>query len=319
MSQLTDYIKVHKFLTNQMPSDQLEEYDVWLKQAHSAKLSQDIQNIWAETAQVEYPEFDYQEALNKHKLSFEPEIETIGPKAIISLFYKKWYVATAAVIVFVLSALFLFKDLKTEIFSVDNTRIVLDDGTSVWLDKNSNIEVSYSNKNRKVKLTGKAYFNVAKDKNRPFNILFEDVNVTVLGTSFIVDASRNIVSVKTGSIKIETEASKVEVIANQEAIVINQDKVLVKNIIFSEETLWFNDELKFKNTPLDKVISDVSAYYGVKILLTQQKDWSKCPFSSGSLRNNNLNQVLEILRASYSMEYERLPDNFINIKKVSCN
>ncbi len=318
MSHVDEYIYVHKFLNGQMSSDQIKEYNNWLKQEENAQLAEDIQKIWINAQEVDYPEFDYNQALEKHKSYLKSENEKIQKNTKIISLNKKWYLAIAASLLFIISSIFLFKNSTNEIYEFNNTRIVLADNTNVWLDKDSKIEVKYSDNSRNIILSGKAYFNVYHDKQRPFKITCEDVDVTVLGTSFIIDGLRKIISVKSGQVKLANKDYETILKENQKVSYEGKEEFFVENFSFDEESLWFNDELKFNNTPLDKVISDISAFYGVKINLNLQKDWLKCPFSSGSLIKNNFQEVLEILKASYDMEYEYLQDNSVIVKKVNC-
>ena len=68
--------------------------------------------------------------------------------------------------------------------------LTLPDGSSIWLNAQTTIQypVSFNKHERKIKLDGEAYFEVAKDKKRPFIVNTKDCSVEVLGTKFNVDA-----------------------------------------------------------------------------------------------------------------------------------
>ena len=69
-------------------------------------------------------------------------------------------------------------------------KLILPDGSKVWLNSESSIRypVSFSNKERKVFVTGETFFEVAKDKTKPFRVVAGDVTVEALGTQFNVNA-----------------------------------------------------------------------------------------------------------------------------------
>src|SRR5690606_35190763 len=87
-------------------------------------------------------------------------------------------------------------------------QLILADGTKVWLNATSSIKfpTSFTGKDRVVEVTGEAYFEVAKDINRPFKVFSERQVVEVLGTAFNINTYKDEVSDKTtlleGSIKI---------------------------------------------------------------------------------------------------------------------
>ena len=68
--------------------------------------------------------------------------------------------------------------------------ITLADGTNVWLNARTTIQypITFNEKERLVKLDGEAYFDVTKDKNKPFIVQTNNYNVEVLGTKFDVDS-----------------------------------------------------------------------------------------------------------------------------------
>ena len=102
-------------------------------------------------------------------------------------------------------------------------RITLPDNTVVWLNSESRLTYSkeFSRKGqRHVRLDGEAFFNVRKDSLRPFRVHMNDLQIEVLGTSFLVDATKaesSSVYVKTGIVSVESENSKVIIKANQKA------------------------------------------------------------------------------------------------------
>ena len=68
--------------------------------------------------------------------------------------------------------------------------ITLADGTNVWLNARTTIQypITFNEKERLVKLDGEAYFDVTKDKSKPFIVQTNNYNVEVLGTKFDVDS-----------------------------------------------------------------------------------------------------------------------------------
>src|SRR5690606_26820039 len=78
-------------------------------------------------------------------------------------------------------------------------QVTLPDGTKVWLNAASSLKypVAFNDTERKVELTGDAYFEVANDKNKPFKVLADEQEIKVLGTHFNVNAYADEASIKT--------------------------------------------------------------------------------------------------------------------------
>ena len=99
----------------------------------------------------------------------------------------------------------------------------LSDGTKVWLNASSSITfpTSFAANERKVILTGEVYFEVAKDKTRPFRVSVNDMQVNVLGTHFNVNAYDDEDAVNTtlleGSVLLTEKDKKVLLKPGQQA------------------------------------------------------------------------------------------------------
>lgn len=91
--------------------------------------------------------------------------------------------------------------------------VVLPDGSKVWLNAASSLKypVSFNNRQRTVELTGEAYFDITPDKNKPFTVQVNNMEVQVLGTSFNVTAYPEEKSIKTtlitGAVNVNADNS----------------------------------------------------------------------------------------------------------------
>ena len=92
-------------------------------------------------------------------------------------------------------------------------QLVLPDGSKVWLNASSSLHfpTAFTGKNREVELTGEAYFEVAKNKEKPFHVKVNDMQVEVLGTHFNINAYEDENAIRTslleGSVKITKGAT----------------------------------------------------------------------------------------------------------------
>ncbi len=240
---------------------------------------------------------------------------------VFNLFSIRNMARIAAVFVFGLVSFITYDSIKYDILTAGDqtTYAMLDDGSSVWLAPGSSIKynASFAN-NRSLELTGKAFFDVARDEEHPFEIVADGIDVMVLGTSFTVDEKASLVSVKSGKVSVSKEDDSVLLSKGQKASLQN-DKLEVKESN-EKEFSWINPILSFDNTPLDQVIKELSVHFNVDISYKGRTDLSKCPFTATNLSGTSLDDVISILKATYSMEVEISKENSKKIifSRVRC-
>lgn len=210
----------------------------------------------------------------------------------------------------------------------------LSDGSVVQLQPNSVIEFppAFDLFKREVKLTGEAFFDVSKDKNRPFVITTGGVTIKVLGTSFNVKAYNGAdqitVAVKTGRVLVtkseksnhENEGSKEEIILtpNQQVVynTVNEnfEKKLVDEpaIILAKPTLF---EMTYDGTPVDKIFEVLEENYGIDIVFDEEV-MSNCTLTT-SMAEEGLYERIEIICKAIGAEYQ-ITDSTILITSKGC-
>jgi transmembrane sensor len=176
----------------------------------------------------------------------------------------------------------------------------LADGTKVWLNAFSSITFPtvFSSNTRDVRLTGEAYFEVAKDKNKPFRVFVNDIKINVLGTHFNVNAYGDEDNIKTslleGSIVINQKDKNVLLKPGQQAQSEKTGKIIVKNDVNLDEVMgWKNGVFYFENASLKVVLDQLSRWYDVDVVF--EKGVYNRKFEGEIERSLNLSQVLKIL------------------------
>ncbi len=167
----------------------------------------------------------------------------------------------------------IYKSSYSQVQEID-----LVDGSQISLGAASKISVSknFNKQNRDLSLEGMAFFNVAKDKQHPFTIKTEQMNITVVGTSFTIRSfnheKTDIVTVNTGKVKVNTSG-----ISNNNEFYLTHDKQLVfnketgliniKQVDSEKHKQWTNKSFYFNKTPLYQVITDLQNMYHVQIII----------------------------------------------------
>lgn len=181
--------------------------------------------------------------------------------------------------------------------------IVLADGTKVYLNAVSSIKypTQFNGNQRIVELEGEAYFEVAKDKSKPFIVKSDKQSIEVLGTHFNVHAYDNESIVKTtlleGSVAVSSKNQKAILKPGQQSNVSdNTTKITVKDVDTEAAIAWKNGRFKFDDADLKSVMKQLERWYGIKV--EYRGDVSDVRFNGGTFRNKNLSEVLKVLELS---------------------
>ena len=189
------------------------------------------------------------------------------------------------------------------------SEITLPDGTKVQLNGATTITYDIDNsRQRLVRLSGEAFFDVAKNPDCPFRVMANDLQIEVLGTSFNVNTYKKDIietSLLTGRIKISGGLLPQEYILTpgEKATYSSTDKVLkITKADVHVDTGWCDDYLIFDSEPLTDVIEKIERWYGVEIEL-------RCPQIgqdrlSGSFRHESIQNVIRSLSLQYGFKYE---------------
>ncbi len=181
--------------------------------------------------------------------------------------------------------------------------IVLADGTKVFLNAVSSIKypTQFNGDERTVELEGEAYFEVAKDKSKPFIVKSDNQKIQVLGTHFNVHAYNNEAAIKTtlleGSVAVAFRNQTAILKPGQQSnITENSTKITVKEVDTEAAIAWTNGRFKFDNADLKSVMKQLERWYGIKV--EYRGDVSDVRFNGGTFRNKNLSEVLKVLELS---------------------
>lgn len=176
----------------------------------------------------------------------------------------------------------------------------LPDGTKVWLNAASSIHypLSFKGKERLVKITGEAYFEVVHNSAQPFKVQVGNVQIEDIGTTFNVNAYSDEPLTKTtlvdGSVKVSTGNNTKLLTPGQQAITQENNSIQIKKNVNVEEVIsWKNGQIKFENEDLQTIMRQISRWYDVDI--TYQNNIPNKIFNGGISRKSNLSELLKIL------------------------
>jgi transmembrane sensor len=183
-------------------------------------------------------------------------------------------------------------------------QLVLSDGTKVWLNAASSIRypTTFSKTERKVAITGEAYFEVARNASAPFRVTInEQTEVEVLGTHFNINSYENEESINTtlleGSVKVKNSEGTIVLKPGQQARVNGEEKIKVLSDVDVEKVMaWKNGVFNFTDATLQEVMRQLERWYDIEVVY--EKEVPKFEFYGKMGKDLSLQTVLRGLEKS---------------------
>nr|WP_162988785.1 FecR family protein [Pedobacter schmidteae] len=184
--------------------------------------------------------------------------------------------------------------------------ITLSDGTKVWLNSASSLKypVTFSKRDRKVELSGEAYFEVAHNKTKPFKVVTNnnslDQEIKVLGTHFNVNSYTDESTTKTtlleGSIKISNGNHFLAdvLLAPGQQSVLQSNGLNVYAADIEEAVAWKNGYFQFNESDLSTIMRQLSRWYNIDVVFEGNKHPAEV-FHFKASKNISLTKMLEML------------------------
>jgi ferric-dicitrate binding protein FerR (iron transport regulator) len=184
-------------------------------------------------------------------------------------------------------------------------QLILPDGSGVWLNAASSITypVAFTGSSREVSITGEVYFEVAKDKSRPFRVTANEVQVEVLGTHFNINGytneSNTSITLLEGSVKVSGNKAKYQPLIlapGQQARIGGQGLELVPKANIDEVMAWKNGTFSYQDADIQTVMRQMERWYDIEVKFEGRIPADR--FTGKVPRSANLSQVLRILKLS---------------------
>lgn len=189
-------------------------------------------------------------------------------------------------------------------------RVILPDGTKVWLNAASSLKypASFASlKERKVELAGEAYFEVHKDKTRPFIVDNGHQQVEVLGTHFNVNSYTDEPYTKTtlleGTVRVSANTTQATLKPGQQSRLNKEQHTLsVAQADLEEAMAWKNGYFMFTNENIGSVMKKLARWYDVEVVY--ERDVSTKAVWGTISRFRNVSQVLKMLEMTGVVKFK---------------
>lgn len=198
--------------------------------------------------------------------------------------------------------------------------VMLEDSTKVWLNAESQLiyPESFDEKERRVKIKGEAYFQVAKDSTRPFYVESSGITIRVYGTEFNINAYSEEKEVYTtlvsGSISLQQaneNHSELILTPGHQAIYNKDNKITsVKSVNTEAITSWHNGRFVFEEQTLEQIMKTLARWYNFEYEFDNENIRNTI-FKGSAPRYANLSEVLSILEKSGGLKFRAKNDKII--------
>lgn len=363
MSQEHFWILLSKKIAGEANEQELAELEQLMQQHPEWQYAaQNLSDIWTSpkdtiTANEEDAYLLHVQRMKEQGVGFDdkvlyayPAVAEITPSHFAA--YKKYYIVLAVAAsliaaVFVLPS--LFQQSKTSIATISEpnevstnngsrTKVKLPDGSVVWLNAGSKIKYdeSFGNSTRTVTLSGEAFFDVVKNKEKPFIIHTPNIDIKVLGTAFNVKAYPKDHTTEASLIRGLIEVT-IKNRSNDKIILTPNEKLIVENNPADNrensstgkpepvvsinpikpnridstinEIQWVQNRLVFDDEPLQEIARKMERWYNVTIEIKEEELLNKR--ISGSFINENIDQAIEALSITGKFRYKRINNTIL--------
>ncbi|MFN0257296.1 FecR family protein [Pedobacter ureilyticus] len=189
-------------------------------------------------------------------------------------------------------------------------QVKLPDGSMVWLNAASSLTYHPQlllGENRKVKLSGEAYFEVAKDKKHPFIVETQGQRITVLGTRFNVnsyhDEHATTTTLLEGSVKIGTSSGQALKLRVGQQAQLKNNALITSEVNAEDAIAWKDGVFLLAGQDLETVMRQAARWYNVEVAFEDES--IKRQVLRGSVsRFENISQLLEVLESTGSVHFK---------------
>lgn len=315
---------LNRYLHGQLPEPERIKFEAWLDVMKTEK-----------NTELDISKEDEEKLFQKITSNLDniDEVIAFRPQRgkLRKLFTNNW-LRVAASLLIVLSAsytIWYFVNVKPaaqETIAANGIeKIILNDGTIVWLHKGSKLIYYQKTEEgiRHAELVGEALFEVAKDPNNPFAIACGDITVRVLGTSFSLKTDNESIELRvlTGKVNLSSTTDKtgVDVQPNEQAIYTANggiEKITMDEAAKSAITAHTEYIMLFKNTTMDKVFQRIEKKFDVQLKI-DNKQLTKCRVTA-DFTDRSLENTLQMLSEIMDLDY-KINGNSVTVSGKGCD
>lgn len=188
-------------------------------------------------------------------------------------------------------------------------QVNLPDGSRIWLNAASSVTypANFAQlKERHVKLEGEAYFEIAKDKTRPFVVESREQKVRVLGTHFNISSYADEQLIRTtlleGKVRVSADNNVAAVLSPGQQAINNNGRLTVSETNAFAEADWRSGRFNFRNEKIESVMRKLARWYNIEVLYDGALPEDE--FNGRISRNKNISRILDLLEKTQDVHFK---------------
>jgi transmembrane sensor len=192
-----------------------------------------------------------------------------------------------------------YNTLSTAIGEQSPYPLILPDGSKVWLNAQSSITfpTAFNGKQRIVKITGEALFEVVHNTKQPFKVQTEKQTIEDIGTTFDVNAYADESATKTTLVEGKVKVNNILLEPGQQS-----DGTRIKTVNTRRYIAWRNDDFYFEDDNIQTVMRELSRWYNVTIYYKGHVTTDR--FNAQISRKKNISEILHILENTKGVHFK---------------
>jgi|GEM_PF-2391314 len=293
------------------PSEFQQLNQLSARDSQLAQLRVDIENAWDLSGEIPkvVSKDDTTKLINKITHPGKKNINKSSKGKVVT--FKRLITSMAAAFVLLFGSYFLFRD-SAQLYNEPGEYILADNST-VTLRNGGTLKVlPFDDSQRRVELKGEAYFEIAKDIDKPFVVVSQHAKISVLGTSFLVKENKeetfiDLIEGKISVLDSRTLDTKT-LTAGMKVRLDNQGKI-VPITTFNNLASWKSGIIEYEDDKLSNVLKEIALIYNSSIELEDQS-LEDCVFSA-ILSDDNIKDILDRIANRFDMDVSQVNTKWI--------
>lgn len=312
---------IAKYLLNKNSKEELDQLEIWKKETEeNLNVLRQMESIWQESDMLlGYQDFNAEAAYNKwqSKSNSSPQIQRTKLSLVRNVVIG---IAASFLLLFMINIFNGDKDSTSINYSASTIvkNVQLNDGSVVKLSPESNITYKQIDNDQFIDIEGKAFFDIAKQKEGKFIINTDKGVVQVIGTQFVVQNRDKsiIVQVKEGIVSY-TYTRQIYKLYQGDELTHDQNGISVNKINELNVASWASEKLEFINQPAAAVFKDLQSHFNQKFVFKNANPETYDCLISATFVNPNIDNILKELGLTIGLKYHKVQNTYV-IDDVQC-
>ncbi|MEL7117945.1 MAG: FecR domain-containing protein [Bacteroidota bacterium] len=316
---------IEKYLRGELNKEELERFQKYLMADEIHQLEQYMQKDWAErnsderliNEEISTEMFDY--------ILQSTQEEKVQPRVV----YRRqvWMAAASIIFIvlagFVLNNLFNNADRLIVVYNPDKEakEINLSDGSKIWLNRHGKVTYyrRFNDSLRTIDLEGEAFFDVAKEQERPFVVNTQNFDIKVLGTSFNLNADeedlKNSIALVEGKVQILHQDTSLFMDSGEQVTYYTMTQRFSKTIFEGDHLYaWKDGIISLKQAGINEVKEWLEEWYELEVIVEQEELIEGKLVHRQEAASLSLQDVIEIINTSMDYTITIEGDNKARVK-----